>query len=101
MTKLETILVVVLVVLGVGIVALFFLVLNKGEEIEPKQIRSDAQKSLAEFAKSADLQTIDCVSQDPDKNKYVECTARDKRSRLLTLECAYGKNKGCKIQKIW
>ncbi|MBH8555900.1 hypothetical protein I8751_26870 [Nostocaceae cyanobacterium CENA357] len=65
----------------------------------PEIIKNAATQNLITFSKQAELEAGECANQDSDNNAYVDCTAKDKKTQLLSLECAYDKRgKSCKIK---
>lgn len=67
---------------------------------ETEAARNAAIQNLNNFSKTAVLKPIDCVSQDPENDGYVDCTAQDQKGQFINLECAYKReNQGCKVNK--
>ena len=66
------------------------------ERLNPEQLRNAATENLRAFSLSAGIEPIECVSQDPDEDGYVTCTAKNDLGQLLDLKCAYDSpNQGC------
>ncbi len=64
-----------------------------------QQVKDAATQNLKVFSTKARLKPVECTNQDSDNNGYVDCTAKNKDTKLLDLECAYDKRgKSCKIK---
>lgn len=73
----------------------------KREVQDPEKARSNAIQALKNFSNNAGLSAIDCTSK-TTSNGYVECTAKDKSGKFITLECGFNnREQGCRLQKIW
>ncbi|MBE9211726.1 hypothetical protein IQ247_03170 [Plectonema cf. radiosum LEGE 06105] len=86
-----------LIVIGVVVGVAITLVLPRGQNSD--LIKKAATENLINFSKQAELKPGECVNQDSDNNGYVDCTAKDEKAQLISLECAYDKRgKSCKIK---
>lgn len=78
-----------LIIIGLLVGIAITLVLPKGQN--PDLIKNAATQNMITFSKQAELEAGECANQDSDNNAYVDCTAKDKKAQLLSLECAYDK----------
>ncbi len=92
-TLIELLVMLLVISIIVGIFTILF-----RRQPNSRQIKELATQNLKVFSESQGLEPIRCNDNDPDKNGYTNCTAKNQKTELLDLECTYKKQQpSCQV----
>lgn len=67
-----------------------------------KGFKSEAEQTAKSYLNEMQVEYghVSCVRNDTDGDGYISCTYKDKkRDKIISIECAYLVNEGCRLPK--
>lgn len=82
-----TLLQLLIIIILAGIIAYFML--PRLKQRNTQVIRGVATQNLMLFARQNNLTPLECTSNDPDGDGWVNCTVENKQQKSITIQCGY------------